>query len=119
MNLGIVFISVLVCFGHSNILLVRQASMIFCCSSKENLMREKSILKGTSLRYFTLSILFLCLLPAMFGIGDERIQTLTWNQGNADDNTVNDSQLVFNYELKTALPDYHHQDGFFVGMTII
>ena len=68
-------------------------------------MREKSTLKGTYLRYFTLSILFLCLLPAMFGIGYERIQTaLTWNRRNADDNTVNDSQLVLNYELKPALP---------------
>lgn len=99
-------------------------TMLFCCSSKENLMRDKSSLKGTYLRYFTLSILFLCLLPAIFGSGDERIQTLTWNQRNADN--TNDSQLVFNYELKPALPtsrwvlqwDEHSMDFYDISSTI-
>ena len=50
---------------------------------------------------YILIILFLCLLSAVFGIGDERIRILV--QKNNSDNT-NDSQLVFNYMLKPALP---------------
>ena len=66
-------------------------------------MREKASLKGTFLKYLTLIILFFCLLSAVFGIGDEIIRTLAWNQRNNADIT-NDSQSVFNYELKPALP---------------
>jgi hypothetical protein len=66
-------------------------------------MREISSLKETFLKYFTLIILFLCLHSAFFGFGDERIQTLTWNRRNYADIT-NDSQSVFNYELKPASP---------------
>jgi len=76
---------------------------MLCCSSKENLLREISSLKGTFLKYLTLIILFLCLLSAFFGIGDERIRTIVWNQRTNADNT-NDSRLVFNYMLKPGQP---------------